>query len=216
MSEAQFPAVQSPAERRRRKVHDAIVTAAEKMFAREGEAGLSIRKLAEEIDYSPGAIYKYFESKQDLVDALKEAFFEQLHGEMEEFEGNADDYLAYMHGFLRTYVRVALSKPHHYAAAFSGLPKEGTPRVEAPQDSLKVQAFTQLRKRVEIGVALGVLRKDVNVTQTTKFIWASLHGFVALMSHVPHFHTIMLDDTPSSSEQFISGHIDFILQGLSK
>ena len=209
-------ATQSPAERRRRKVRDAIVSAAERMFAREGEAGLSIRKLAEEIDYSPGAIYKYFESKQDLVDALKEAFFEQLHSEMEEFEGQADDYLVYMHGFLRTYVRVALGKPHHYAAAFTGLPEDGAPRVHVPEDSLKVQAFMQLRKRVEMGVALGVFRKDLQVTQTAKSIWASLHGFVALMAHIPHFHAIMLDDKPPSSEHFISDHIDFILQGLSK
>jgi len=111
---------------------------------------------------------------------------------------------------------VALSKPHHYAAAFAGLPEEGAPLVEAPQDSLKVQAFMELRKRVEIGVALKVFRKDLNVTQTAKSIWASLHGVVALMTHVPHFHAIMIDEPHPSSEDFISDHIDFILQGPSK
>ena len=48
----------SPAERRRRKVRDAIVSAAEEIFAEEGEAGLSMRRIAERIDYSPAALYK--------------------------------------------------------------------------------------------------------------------------------------------------------------
>ena len=50
----------------------AILEAAERVFSVEGEAGLSIRRLAEEIDYSPSAIYKYFGSKDELVDELKE------------------------------------------------------------------------------------------------------------------------------------------------
>ena len=52
----------SPAERRRLRVRGAILDAAEKVFAEEGETGLSIRRIADEIDYSPAAIYKYFSS----------------------------------------------------------------------------------------------------------------------------------------------------------
>ena len=40
----------TPAERRRLKVRGAIIDAAERVFALEGESGLSIRRLAEEID----------------------------------------------------------------------------------------------------------------------------------------------------------------------
>ena len=67
--------VSSPAERRRHKIRARILSAAEQVFAREGVDGLSIRRLAENIDYSPAAIYKYFKSKDELVDELKETFF---------------------------------------------------------------------------------------------------------------------------------------------
>ncbi len=53
----------TPAERRRLKVRDAIIEAAEDLFTKEGEQGISMRRLAEAIDYSPAAIYKYFDSK---------------------------------------------------------------------------------------------------------------------------------------------------------
>ena len=65
---------QTPASRRREKVRQTILEAAERVFAEEGYEGLSIRRLAEEIDYSPSAIYKYFASKTELVGCLKEAF----------------------------------------------------------------------------------------------------------------------------------------------
>ena len=69
---------ETPADRRRSRVRESIISAAERVFAKEGEEGLSIRRLADEIDYSPSAIYKYFGSKEELIDELKEAFFERL------------------------------------------------------------------------------------------------------------------------------------------
>ena len=73
--DSDYPLEQTPATRRRNKVREAILAAAERMFAKEGESGLSIRRLAEEIDYSPSAIYKYFGSKEELLEELKDSFF---------------------------------------------------------------------------------------------------------------------------------------------
>jgi len=209
------PAI-TPAERRRSKVRSAILAAAERMFMRDGEAGLSIRKIAEEIDYTPGAIYKYFESKQELIDELKEAFFEILLAEMEEFSGPPEDYPVYAHEFLHAYIKVALAKPHHYAAAFTGLKEEGAPIAEPASDSLKVQAFMGLLNMVQTGVHIGVFREDLDVTLTAKSIWASMHGLASLISHIPDFHRVMSPDSDPSEEVFIRRHISFILRGLSK
>ena len=42
------------------------------MFLNEGYANVSMRKIAEQIEYSPGAIYSYFASKEDIFFALAE------------------------------------------------------------------------------------------------------------------------------------------------
>lgn len=183
---------------------------------RDGEAGLSIRKIADEIDYTPGAIYKYFESKQDLIEELKEAFFEILLGEMDEFSGPPEDYLAYAHEFLYAYIKVALAKPHHYAAAFTGLKTDDQPRAEPASDSLKAEAFMGLLNMVKTGVDIGVFREDLDVALTSKSIWASMHGLASLISHIPDFHRVMAPDSDLSEEVFITRHISFILRGLSK
>ena len=42
------------------------------LFLSEGYANVSMRKIAEQIEYSPGAIYSYFTSKEDIFFALAE------------------------------------------------------------------------------------------------------------------------------------------------
>ena len=50
------------------------------MFVSEGYQHVSIRKIAERIEYSPAAIYGYFPSKDDIFFALAEEGFRLMHG----------------------------------------------------------------------------------------------------------------------------------------
>jgi AcrR family transcriptional regulator len=58
--------------RERETVRRAILNAARILFLAEGYANVSMRKIAEQIEYSPGAIYSYFPSKEDIFFALAE------------------------------------------------------------------------------------------------------------------------------------------------
>src|SRR2546425_83072 len=64
--------------RDREAVRRAILDAARDLFVREGYEHVSIRKIAERIEYSPAAIYGYFPSKDDLFYALAEEGFRLL------------------------------------------------------------------------------------------------------------------------------------------
>src|SRR6266581_4937915 len=59
-------------ERDRETVRRAILDAARDLFTTEGYKNVSIRKIAERIEYSPAAIYGYFPSKDDIFFALAE------------------------------------------------------------------------------------------------------------------------------------------------
>src|SRR5256712_8616341 len=65
-------------ERDREAVRRAILDAARDLFVSEGYANVSIRKIAERIEYSPAAIYGYFPSKDDIFFALAEEGFRLL------------------------------------------------------------------------------------------------------------------------------------------
>jgi AcrR family transcriptional regulator len=65
-------------ERDREAVTRAILDAARDLFVAEGYQNVSIRKIAERIEYSPAAIYSYFPSKDDIFFALAAEGFRLL------------------------------------------------------------------------------------------------------------------------------------------
>ena len=65
-------------EREREATARAILDAARELFVAEGYRNVSIRKIAEKIEYSPAAIYSYFPSKDDIFLALAEEGFRML------------------------------------------------------------------------------------------------------------------------------------------
>jgi AcrR family transcriptional regulator len=62
----------SPRERRHDLTRQKILDTARKIILNQGLDGLSMRVLAEQIDYSPSAIYKYFDNKEEILQAIRE------------------------------------------------------------------------------------------------------------------------------------------------
>ncbi|ABI75717.1 transcriptional regulator, TetR family [Hyphomonas neptunium ATCC 15444] len=183
---------ESPADRRRQRVRTAILDAAERVFSTEGETGLSIRRLAEEIDYSPAAIYKYFGSKEELLDELKESFFERLMSTIDKAALTSLPFEARVRHCFAKYVETAIARPHHYAAAFSSTTQapaeadDGAYWCEFEQ-SHKGQAFMVVVGLVREGQEIGVFDTSFDPFIAAKSLWASMHGIALLLIHLPGF-----------------------------
>ncbi len=65
-------------DREKQAVRQSILEVARDLFTTEGYRNVSIRKIAERIEYSPAAIYSYFASKDDIYMALAEDGFRRL------------------------------------------------------------------------------------------------------------------------------------------
>lgn len=210
----------SPAERRRQKVRGAILVAAERVFSVEGEAGLSIRRLAEEIDYSPSAIYKYFGSKEELVDELKEAFFERL---MQSVGRTAYDHLSFderVHRCFRTYIDVAIERPHHYLAAFSTRIASARPDPASGawaefQQTFKGQAFGTVVTLVEEGQSLGAFDRSLDPVHAAKSLWSSMHGLAHLLICYPGLPQMIPEPQRAmTADTFIALHVCMLVRSL--
>src|SRR5436190_13404172 len=94
-------------ERERADVRQRILAAARDLFVAEGYRNVSIRKVAEKIEYSPAAIYSYFPAKDDIFFALAEEGFRKLFDFTNEParspEALVDPLEAVRHGFFRYY-----------------------------------------------------------------------------------------------------------------
>ena len=213
---------ETPAGRRRQRVRDSIIAAAERVFAEEGENGLSIRRLAEEIDYSPSAIYKYFGSKEELVDELKEAFFERLLERVDQMTNADKPFAARARACVTTYIETATARPHHYAAAFSSIVHETPCEERQPtkwgefMHTRKGQAFQILIDMVQEGQALGVFDTRLDPVLSAKSVWAAMHGLAQLLTHLPQFTDLSVSDRPITPEDFVALHADFVFRGLQR
>jgi Transcriptional regulator len=57
-------------EREKEEMQGKILQAARKLMSEEGTSGVSIRKIAGMIEYSPSNIYHYFKNKEELLKRL--------------------------------------------------------------------------------------------------------------------------------------------------
>jgi len=210
----------SPAERRRARTRELILSAAEKVFREEGEAGLSIRRLADEINYSPAAIYKYFGSKAELVEELKQAFFERFNTRLAAVMTGDRPFMDTAIGGLEAYVLTAIERPHHYTAAFSGeAPQEMAPHA-TPERALEFAesqaglAFCSLEEMIAEGVRDGYFHPRLDIDLAAKSVWASIHGLAMLIAHLPCYPDMR--GHPASGEQaaFIRHHAELLVAGL--
>lgn len=215
----------SPAERRKLRVRAAILEAAEKVFAEEGEAGLSIRRLAEEIDYSPAAIYKYFDSKDALVEVLKEAFFEKILVLIDQSLASDAPFPERARNCMTGYIKTALEKPNHYAAAFSGISQEGAPvsmgtaDLAGPPSAMdaktpKRRAFNFLVDMIQTGQAGGYMRADIDPDHAAFCVWSACHGMAMILIHTQPIPGRDANASPAALDAMIWHHANIFVTGL--
>ena len=64
---------ESRRERRHSQTRDDILVAAREVLLERGAADLSLREIARRADFSPAALYKYFDNKDDVIKALADS-----------------------------------------------------------------------------------------------------------------------------------------------
>lgn len=169
------------AERRARQktsLRRQILDTAREMFAEEGYEAVSMRRLAQRIEYSPTAIYLHFEDKDDLFRAVCDETFaglvKRLAKQRQQLSG---DPVACLRAGLRTYIDFGLKHPEHYVVTFM---LRGH---QPPQDfdgSVGQEAFGYLQRAVADCVSAGVFR-PVPVELAAQVLWMSIHGLVSLL-----------------------------------
>jgi AcrR family transcriptional regulator len=165
-----------------------ILDAARDILVREGYEGLSMRKVAERIDYSPTAIYLHFKDRDDLVFCVCEQLMGGLVKELQQVADRHADPLVALKKGLRRYVEFGLKHPQHYQATF-GIPHGHDPEKDARYQepgTMAMQAFGFLPRLVGECVKQKKLAK-VDVHDASCALWAAIHGITSLLIVMPNF-----------------------------
>ena len=79
-------AISTRRERIKKQVRADIIQTSKDIARQEGWQAVSIRKIADVIEYSPPILYEYFESKDHLLKSIQSEGFEFLKAELEQIK----------------------------------------------------------------------------------------------------------------------------------
>jgi len=175
-------------ERERAEFRDEVLAAARRIVLEEGFDALTMRKIADAIEYAPATIYLYFESRDAIAFELCRSSFETFLAALAPAASIADP-AERLRELGKRYVRFGLEHPETYRLIFMEEPKyasEAFQEYAEAQDSpgkqalgLIVALFAELR-------AAGRLATDANPTALAETIWAAVHGIVSLKITYDH------------------------------
>jgi len=161
-------------ERERDEVRRKILDAARELFATDGYDRVTMRRIAEAIEYSATTIYHHFKDKDDLVLALCEEDFTRLLGALSAPALPADP-VERIRQLGLAYARFGLEYPNHYRFMFL----TNKQHIHEAQSSA-VEAFGLLRSAVADAIHAGAFARGGTDT-VAQVLWASIHGAVALL-----------------------------------
>ena len=161
-------------DREKQAVRQAILDAARDLFTTEGYRNVSIRKIAERIEYSPAAIYSYFAGKDDIYLALAEDGFRRLDAKLKTAVRDGTPLQQVRAGWWAFY-EFSKEQPAYFELMFvdRSVPQitEGWEGFEILQ-SLMTDAAAGLQRAVDSGE----LPRTLNPIAAMHVLWAALVG----------------------------------------
>jgi AcrR family transcriptional regulator len=205
-------------ERERDHVRTKIMDAARELFVRDGYESVSMRKIAEAIEYSPTEIYIHFADKAELMQQLCEHDFQSLAHVSAELAAIADP-VERIRKLGHAYIRFAAKHPNHYRFMFM------TPHAEVRgpdvlreayekdcrKDNPNENSYLLLQMACAEAIAQRRLRAELTdahlVAQT---FWAAVHGVSSIEITFQNDPWLPLADLDARAATMVDG----ILRGL--
>jgi AcrR family transcriptional regulator len=159
-------------ERERQATEQAILRAALEIASEDGWEAVTMRRLAERIEYSPSALYKYFADKEAILLTLMSQGIQQQLAALEHISAQARNPSVRLLQIAEAYWDFAWHHPTLYQLMFD------------LQGSIhKVEEAKALFLAVRVAIeewsqAQGVRLADLDAA--VDILWATMHGLIAL------------------------------------
>ena len=158
-------------------IRERISTAAQELFLRDGVAGVSMRKIADEVGVSAAAIYRHFDSKDALLSQIVVTGLQVLEGYLRPALA-AETPFERMKQLTERYLDFALEQPEYFNLAFL----TPDPKIESLPQEVSRPMWDTFRMSIDqvVGcMASGEFERD-DPLSTAIMIWAEVHGLVTL------------------------------------
>ena len=164
-------------QKRHARTRQAILYAAQQIIVEHGTDRLSIREIANRIEYSPSGLYEYFRGKEEILQELCNEGFVRLSTTLRARTTSKSPIQRLIECGI-AYLEFALQHPEQYLLMFSRVPAIYLSLEEIKQDS----AYGFLRQVIQecIDAAEIQVREHYGLDEISYQSWALLHGIAML------------------------------------
>jgi AcrR family transcriptional regulator len=172
-------------QRRHVRTQQAILGAALEIVNESGPAALSMRSLADRIDYSPAGLYEYFASKEEIIAAVCDEGQRTLYEAMEQVDSSLAP-VEHLYGIGKAYIGFALQHPDYFLLMFTVVqpPDAADTPPEVVEQMMRGEstAYGLLLRAIQRGIDLGafVVRPGFGLTEMGYAAWTLVHGIAML------------------------------------
>ena len=171
--------------REKEQLRRQILSAARELFVNEGYENVSMRKIADKIEYSPTTIYLYFKDKADLLDSVCKETLLNLLNTLELLKRDKSDPVEVLRKSGKAYVEFGLKYPQDYKLTFVVRP-QFQKGLGLQEGSVGERVFDYLRAMVSECIRQERFRQ-VDVEITGQALWSAVHGVTLLLIDFPDF-----------------------------
>ena len=146
-----------------------ITAAARKIAEAEGWSAVTVRRLADEIEYSQPVLYSHFKNRDAIVGAVALEGFRDIKTALHQAAQTSTDCRLARESVAIAYLDFARDNPALYEAMFT-----------MPTDLLFAQADSKAELREAFEELAAVVPPSLTVDVATETFWAALHGLAQL------------------------------------
>lgn len=164
-------------ERDKREMEKLILDSAMQLFVDEGYKNVTIRKLAEKIEYSPATIYLYFKDKDEILFTLQRMAFEKFH----KFQAGIQliqDPIERLTEHGKTYVQFALENREYYELMF--LMDSPMNQNHLNDYKAEIDSYQLLKDNLKSCMDAGLL-KQMDIEVAAFSMWSYVHGIASII-----------------------------------
>ena len=171
--------------REKEQLRRRILSAARELFVTEGYESVSMRKIADMIEYSPTTIYLYYKDKADLLDSVCKETLLNLLNTLDLLRKDKSDPVETLRRSGRAYVEFGLKYPQDYKLTFVVRP-QFQKGLGLQEGSVGEKVFNYLSTMVSECIRQKKFRQ-VDVETTGQALWSAVHGVTLLLIDFPDF-----------------------------
>lgn len=162
--------------RKQEELKNEIIAQSWAIIEEEGWQALSIRRIADAIEYSVPVIYKHFENKEAILEHFVKAGFDALSVHIETAVNPADQAILQIQQIALAYWDFAAQRTKLYEIMF-GL---GIPNCETINSVSEMKRMSDFMLHSIEGVAQESGNLKVDKYLKLKSFWSTLHGYIAI------------------------------------